>query len=109
MPAQFTDQNFNKEVLKSKLPVLVDFWASWCGPCRKMSPVIDALAEELPADKIVVGKFNVEENQEVPNRYNIMSIPTVMIFKGGQPVDQIVGFAPREAVLERVKKVIGGK
>lgn len=85
----FTDQNFQKEVLENKTPVVVDFWAPWCTPCKIVSPIIDELAKEYEG-KMVVGKMNTDENQTAGN-YNVMSIPTVMIFKGGQPVKAIIG------------------
>lgn len=86
----FTDQNFQKDVLESKTPVVVDFWAPWCTPCRIVSPIIDELAKEYEG-KMVVGKMNTDENPNTAGNYNVMSIPTVMVFKGGQPVKAIIG------------------
>lgn len=86
----FTDSKFDAEVLKSDVPVLVDFWAEWCGPCRQMTPTVDALAEEYNG-KVKVGKMNVDENMDTPGRYNIRGIPTLLLFKGGQVVEQRVG------------------
>ncbi|UCG39569.1 MAG: thioredoxin [bacterium] len=97
---QFTDANFEEEVLKSDRPVLVDFWAAWCAPCRVIAPLIDEIADSY-GSKIKVGKFNVEENTNTTNRYGIRSIPTVMLFKGGQVVDQVIGANPAE-----IKKIV---
>ena len=91
----FTDQNFNKDVLKAKTPVVVDFWAPWCQPCKMVGPTIEALATEY-AGKVTVGKMNVDENTEFPGQFGIMSIPTVMIFKNGQPVNSMVGVQSKE-------------
>ncbi|HEX8931750.1 MAG TPA: thioredoxin [Patescibacteria group bacterium] len=91
----FTDQNFKEQVIASKIPVVVDFWAPWCGPCRMVSPIIDELAKEY-AGKIVVGKMNVDENQQVSGQFNIMSIPTVMIFKEGKPIGAMIGVQGKE-------------
>ncbi len=90
MAMQFTDQNFEAEVLKSDKPVLVDFWAVWCGPCQMMGPIIEELAKEV-GDKYKVGKLNVDENRETASKYGIMSIPTLIIFKDGKAVKQFVG------------------
>lgn len=92
----FTDQSFKQDVLDSKTPVVVDFWAPWCGPCRMVSPLIDELAKEYEG-KMVVGKMNVDENQQTSGQFNVMSIPTVMIFKNGQPVKSIVGAQGKES------------
>ena len=81
MEIEFNDSNFEKEVLTSDGPVLVDFWAPWCGPCRKMGPIIEELAEDMKGEAIKVGKMNVDENQTVPGKFGIMSIPTIIIFK----------------------------
>jgi thioredoxin 1 len=86
----FTDDNFDQSVLKSATPVLVDFWAEWCGPCRVIAPHVDAVAAELEG-QAVVGKMNVDENPSVPSRYSIRSIPSLLVFKGGEVVDGIVG------------------
>lgn len=91
----FTDQNFETEVIKSETPVLVDFWAAWCGPCRIVSPVIEELAQEYTG-KLKVGKLNVDENQESSMKYSVMSIPTIMLFKDGQPVKAVIGAQPKE-------------
>ena len=89
-----TANNFDDEVLKSDKPVLIDFWAAWCGPCRMVSPIIEELAADY-AGKIKVGKVNVDEQRSIAERYRIMSIPTIYLFKDGQPVDKIIGARPK--------------
>ena len=105
MVKKLNDQNFEKEVLKSDKLVLVDFWAPWCGPCRIMGPIIEELAQEI-GDKVIVGKLNVDENPITAQKYGIMSIPTLIIFKGGIIVDQIIGVQAKEIIKERVEKLI---
>jgi thioredoxin 1 len=97
------DVNFTKEVIESDKPVLVDFWASWCAPCRAIAPVIDALATEYK-DQVKVAKLNVDDNQEVPQKYGIRSIPTLLIFKGGKVVEQLVGTGGGRAKIEEALK-----
>jgi len=87
---EFSDDNFEEEVLKESKPVLVDFWAVWCAPCRMIAPVIDEIATTY-GGKIKVGKVNVDDNSKIPNQYGIRSIPTVMLFKGGQVAEQVIG------------------
>ena len=91
---KLTDQNFEQEVLHADMPVLVDFWASWCGPCRMLAPVIAEIAEEY-AEKVKVGKVNVDEQPNLANRYGIASIPTVMLFKNGEVVSTSLGYRPK--------------
>ncbi len=102
---EFTDQNFEQEVLKSEKPVLVDFWAEWCGPCRMMSPAVESLATDY-AGRAKVGKLNVDENQSVAGRYNIRSIPTLLLFKNGQIQDQLVGAKPKDIIAKLLDKHI---
>lgn len=97
-----TKDTFDSGVLQSPTPFLVDFWAPWCGPCKVMSPIVDELAGELAGIK--VGKVNVDENPEIAQRYNILSIPTFILFKGGQVVDQFSGSMSKEALKARVEK-----
>ena len=92
MAKQFTSSNFNAEVLSSETPVLVDFWATWCGPCRMQGPIIDALA----AEGYNVGKLDVDENPDIARRYNVMSIPTLILFKNGEEVQRFVGVQTKE-------------
>ena len=96
-----TDTNFDQEVLKSDIPVLVDFWAPWCGPCRMVSPLVDELAEEL-IGKLKVVKVNTDENQEIAIKYGIRSIPTLGIFKNGEIVDGVIGAVPKQAIKAKV-------
>jgi len=99
-----TDGDFDEQILKSDLPALVDFWAAWCGPCRTVAPVVEQLAGEY-AGKVKVAKLNVDDNRETANRYGIRGIPTLMLFKNGQVVDQIVGAVPRDRIKELLDKV----
>jgi len=92
---KFTDANFDEIVLKSGAPVLVDFWAEWCGPCKRLGPTVDALATEY-AGKVTVGKLNVDENPNVSFKFQIRGIPTILIFKGGQVVESVVGLAQKD-------------
>lgn len=96
-----TDADFQQEVLNNDKPVLVDFWAEWCGPCRVMEPVLEDISSSM-ADKLVVSKLNVDENPEITQQFQVMSIPTMILFKGGQPVDQLVGAMPKEAVVNKL-------
>lgn len=99
MAHNISDQDFDKEVLKSNVPVLVDFWAEWCGPCRQLSPVIDEIARELDG-KVKVVKVNIDQNPEAPTQYGVRGIPTLMLFKGGQLASTKVGALPKQKLVE---------
>jgi thioredoxin 1 len=99
------DATFEKEVLKSDVPVLVDFWAVWCGPCKAIAPTVDELAKQYKG-KVKVAKMDVDEHQQVPQQYGIRSIPTLLVFKGGRVVDTIVGAVPKAKLEESLKKAI---
>ena len=100
-----TDTNFQSEVLDSDKPVLVDFWASWCAPCRMIGPVIEELAEEYE-EKVKVGKVNTEDNAKITGDYGIISIPTLIIFKGGKPIDQIIGVVSKDVIKKKLDAVL---
>ena len=97
-----TDSSFDQEVLKSPIPVLVDFWAAWCGPCKMIAPAVDQIASEY-AGKLKVVKVDVDENPDVPGRLGVLSIPTLMVFKEGQMVERFVGAMPKPALLARIQ------
>ena len=92
-----TDQSFEQDVLKSSEPVVVDFWAEWCGPCRMIAPALEEISNAL-GDKVTVAKLNIDENPDTPGRYGVRGIPTMLLFKGGQPIAQKVGAAPRSQI-----------
>ncbi|MDO3377888.1 thioredoxin TrxA [Geoalkalibacter halelectricus] len=102
---QVTDDSFEGEVLKSSTPVLVDFWASWCAPCKAISPVVDSLAEEYDG-KVKVAKLNVDENPATPGQYGVRGIPTLILFKDGQVLDQVVGAVPKNQLEGLIKKAL---
>ena len=104
MEMQFTDQNFDQEVLKSDKPALVDFWAPWCGPCQMMGPIIEELAKEM-GDKVKVGKINVDENPDTAAKFGVMSIPTIKIFKDGKIVKEFVGVQNKDSLKEELNKL----
>jgi len=99
------DSTFDQEVLKSDIPVLVDFWAVWCGPCKAIAPTVEELAKQYKG-KVKVAKMDVDEHQQVPQQYGIRSIPTLLLFKGGRVVDTIIGAVPRAKLEESLKKAI---
>ena len=103
---EVSDANFDQEVLRSEQPVLVDFWAVWCGPCKAIAPIVDGVAASY-AGKLKVAKVNVDQNGATPSRYGIRGIPTLLFFKGGKIADQVVGYVPQDVIEEKVKKLIG--
>lgn len=103
---EYTDSNFDAEVLKSDVPTLVDFWAIWCGPCKQIAPMVEAMAGEYEG-KLNVGKVDVDRHQIVAQQYGIKSIPTLLIFKGGKVVGQLIGTMPRSKLEAEIKKHIG--
>ena len=102
---EVSDATFDQEVLRSEQPVLVDFWAVWCGPCKAIAPVVDNLAATY-AGKLKVAKVNVDENGATPSRYGIRGIPTLLLFKGGKVADQIVGYVPQSVIEEKVQRLL---
>jgi len=100
-PIEITDANFDSEVLKADTPVLVDFWAVWCGPCKMVAPVVEEIASEYDG-KLKVGKLDVDNNPEVSMKFGIRSIPTLMVFKGGKVVEQIIGAVPKRNLVDKV-------
>lgn len=103
MEKKFTTANFEAEVLQSDKPVLVDFYADWCGPCKMMAPLVDQLAEEYNG-KVVVGKLNIDDDEDVAAQYRVMTIPTLAVFKGGKLIDKLIGVNPKEAVKAMLDK-----
>ncbi|GIV78698.1 thioredoxin [Litorilinea aerophila] len=105
-PVEVTDSTFEEMVIKAQQPVLVDFWAEWCGPCKMIAPVLEDLAKELEG-KLTIGKLDVDENQSTAMAYGVFSIPTLLLFKDGEPVERIVGFQPKPQLLSRLEPHLG--
>ena len=103
---KLTDSNFDGEVVKSNIPVLVDFWAEWCGPCRFMGPILDEMAPAY-ADRLKIGKVNVDENPDTPSQFGIMNIPTMIVFKNGKEADRIVGAMSKADLQKKIDKALG--
>jgi len=102
---EVSDATFDQEVLQSEQPVLVDFWAAWCGPCKAIAPIVDNMAVTY-AGKLKVAKVNVDENGATPSRYGVRGIPALLFFKGGKVADQIVGFVPQDVIDEKIKSLL---
>ena len=102
---EVSDATFDQEVLRSEQPVLVDFWAVWCGPCKAIAPIVDSLAATY-AGKLKVAKVNVDDNGATPSRYGIRGIPTLLFFKGGKVADQVVGYVPQNVIEEKVQRLL---
>lgn len=105
VPVHVTEQSFEKEVLKAETPVLVDFWAEWCGPCRMIAPIVEEFARDYEG-KLKVAKVDVDDNANIAVRYNIMSIPTLGVFKGGELVERIIGYMPKGELKRRVEAAL---
>lgn len=105
MEITLTDKNFDEEVVKSDIPILIDFWAVWCGPCQMQNPILEEIAREYDG-KVKIGKLNVDENPASAGKYGVISIPTLILFKGGQIVKQMIGVQSKETLVEEFKKII---
>ena len=105
---EVTDSNFDQDVLKSETPVLVDFWATWCGPCRAIAPIVEELAKDYQG-KVKVGKMDVDKNCATPQRYGVRGIPTLLVFKRGQVVEQLVGYRAKNEIQQAIDKHLDGK
>ena len=103
MPKEINESNFDSEVIQSQEPVLVDFWAPWCGPCQRMAPILDEM-EQAYLGKLKVGKLNVDDNPGLAQKYQVMSIPALFIFKGGQIVEKVIGLTPKEELDKVIQK-----
>jgi len=101
----FTDDNFNNEVIESELPVLVDFYATWCGPCKALSPIVEKLAGEY-GGKLKVGKLNIDDSQQAPGQYGVRAVPTIVFFKGGEAVGNLVGLKKEGELRDHIEKLI---
>jgi len=104
-PVTIEEGNFDLEVLQSKIPVLVDFWAQWCGPCRMVAPVVEELAEEYEG-RISFGKVDVDQNPKIAGQFGVMSIPTLILFKDGKPISNIVGFRPKDQLKKNLEDIL---
>ena len=104
-PVTLTNDNFVNEVVNSPIPVVVDFWAPWCGPCKALAPIMEQLAAEYDG-KLKVGKLDIDENNELAIKFGVRSIPTMLFFKGGQPVDKIVGAVPKAQIIQRLGQIL---
>ena len=104
-PITFTDDNFETEVINSEIPVLIDFWAAWCGPCRMIAPIVEELAEEYDG-KFKIGKLDVDDNQQTAIKYGVRSIPTVLLFKGGEVKETIIGAVPKNVFVEKMGSLV---
>ncbi|MBN2426113.1 MAG: thioredoxin [Calditrichaceae bacterium] len=102
---EISESNFDKEILKSSIPVIVDFWAEWCAPCRLISPIVEELSNEYEG-KLKIAKLNVDHNPHISMNYGIRSIPTLLIFKDGKAVEQLIGAVPKKTIVERLKSVL---
>lgn len=102
----FTDQNFEEEVIKSKILVLVDFWATWCGPCQVMRPIIEELAKDFEGKGIKIGKINIDENSQMAEKYGVMSIPDLVFFKDGKIIDHLLGVQSKKTLEDKINKII---
>ncbi len=105
MALELTDANFEELVLKSEKPVLVDFWAAWCGPCRMLAPIVEELGKDY-GDKVTIGKVDVDANQKYAAQYGVRNIPTVLLFKGGEVIDKQVGVAPKKTYVEKIDALL---
>lgn len=105
MAYKFTDSNFEQEAISSNLPVVIDFYADWCGPCKMMAPVIDELAQDYEG-KVKIGKLNTDENRSIASKYHIMSIPTIILMKDGKVVDTVVGAIPKTTLQEKINRML---
>ena len=105
-PVEVTDSTFEEMVVDSDTPVLVDFWAEWCGPCKMIAPVLNEIAEDLEG-KLVIGKLHIDVNQDTAMAFGVMSIPTLLLFKDGEPIERIVGYQPKPQLMARLKPHLG--